>query len=90
MPKFKVRKSLSNRLKITKNGKVLRRQSFRRHLKASKSSKQLRNLKRTLNVTGYLAKKVRTVVGKRTTKKMRDVAGRKRGMVWQAGIGVPV
>ena len=77
MGKVKIRKSLSNRLKITKNGKVLRRQSFRRHLKASKSSKQLRGLKRTLNVTGYLARKVRKVVGNRTTKKMRDVASKK-------------
>lgn len=74
MPKPKTKKSLTNRLKVTKNGKVLRRQSFRRHLKASKSSKQLRGLKRTLNVTGYLAKKVRKVVGKRTTKKMRATA----------------
>ena len=74
MGKVKVRKSLTTRLKITKNGKVLRRQSFRRHLKAAKSSKQLRGLKRVLNVTGYLAKKVRTVVGKRTNKKMRETA----------------
>ena len=64
MGKMKIRKSLSNRLKITKNGKVLRRQSFRRHLKAAKSSKQLRSLKRIKHVTGYFAKKVRKVVGK--------------------------
>lgn len=74
MGKVKTKKSLTNRLKITKNGKVLRRQSFRRHLKASKSSKQLRGLKRTLNVTGYLARKVRKIVGRRTTKKMRETA----------------
>ena len=74
MNKVKVRKSLTNRLKITKNGKVLRRQSFRRHMKAAKSSKQLRGLKRVLNVTGYLAKKVRTVVGHRTNNKMRRTA----------------
>ena len=74
MGKVKTKKSLTTRLKVTKNGKVLRRQSFARHLKASKSSKQLRGLKRTLNVTGYLAKKVRTVVGRRTNKKMRAAA----------------
>jgi len=74
MGKVKTKKSLTNRLKITKNGKVLRRQSFARHLKASKSSKRLRGLKRTLNVTGYLARKVRKVVGRRTTKKMRATA----------------
>ena len=77
MSKNKVRKSLTNRLKITKNGKVLRRQSFRRHMKAAKSSKQLRGLKRTLNVTGYLAKKVLKIVGLRTNKKMRETAAKK-------------
>ena len=77
MGKVKTKKSLINRLKITKNGKVLRRQSFRRHLKAGKSSKRLRGLKRTLNVTGYLARKVRKVVGRRTTKKMRAIAKKK-------------
>ena len=74
MGKVKVRKSLSTRLKITKNGKVLRRQSFRRHMKAAKSSKQLRGLKRIKNVTGYLAKKVLKIVGHKTNKKMRDAA----------------
>lgn len=64
MPKIKTRKSLTNRLKITKNGKVMRRQSFRRHLKASKSAKQLRNLKKTIELTGHMAKRVRKVMGK--------------------------
>lgn len=64
MPKIKTRKSLVNRLKITKNGKVLRRQGFRRHLKASKSAKRLRNLKRSVEIKGYYAKKIRKVVGK--------------------------
>ncbi len=64
MSKQKTKKSLSNRLKITKNGKVLRRQSFRRHLKAGKTSKQLRGLKRIKHVTGYMAKKVRKFVGR--------------------------
>ncbi len=63
MPKIKSRKLLTNRLKITKNGKVLRRQSFRRHLKASKSSKQLRNLKRTTSLVEHMARKVRKVMG---------------------------
>lgn len=78
MGKVKVRKSLLKRLKITKNGKVLRRQSFRRHMKAAKSSKQLRSLKRGKSVTGYLAKKVLKVVGKRTNKKMRAAAVKKQ------------
>jgi len=65
MSKRKVRKSITNRFKVTKTGKVMRRQGFRRHLKASKSSKQLRNLKKTIEVKGYYAKKIRKAVGKR-------------------------
>ena len=64
MPKIKSRKLLTNRLKITKNGKVLRRQSFRRHLKANKSQKRLRNLSKVVALTGYMAKKVRKIMGK--------------------------
>ncbi len=68
MAKRKVRKSITNRFKVTKTGKVMRRQGFRRHLKASKSSKQLRNLKKTIELKGYYAKKVRKAVGKRVRK----------------------
>jgi len=65
MPKRKVRKSITNRFKVTKTGKVMRRQGFRRHLKSSKSSKQLRNLKRVVELKGFYAKKVRKAVGKK-------------------------
>lgn len=61
--KLKSRKSISKRLKITKNGKIVRRQSFRRHLKAGKTSKRLRNLKRMKELTGYYAKKIRKATG---------------------------
>lgn len=61
---MKTKKSLTNRLVITKNGKIMRRQSFRRHLKASKSAKQLRNLKKTIEMTGFFAKKVHKFTGK--------------------------
>lgn len=63
MSKQKTRKSLTSRLKITKNGKVMRRQSFRRHLKASKSAKRLRNLKKTIQVKGFYAKRIRKITG---------------------------
>ena len=64
MGKVKTKKILVKRLKITKNGKVIRRQSFRRHLKATKSKKQLRNLKKSIQLTGHMAKKIRKVLGK--------------------------
>ena len=63
MPKQKTRKSLIKRLRITKNGKIMRLQSFRRHLKANKTKKRLRNLKRAIELTGYYAKKIRKATG---------------------------
>lgn len=68
MNKRKVRKSITNRFKVTKTGKVMRRQAFRRHIKSSKSSKQLRNLKKVVELKGYYAKKVRKAVGKKVRK----------------------
>ena len=69
MSKRKVRKSITTRFKVTKNGKVMRRQGFRRHLKAAKSSKQLRNLKRVIELKGFYAKKIIKAVGKRVSAK---------------------
>jgi ribosomal protein L35 len=65
---MKSRKSITKRLKITKNGKIMRRQSFRRHLKASKSGTQLRNLKRIKQLKGYYAKKITKATGGRKSK----------------------
>ncbi len=70
MPKRKVRKSITNRFKVTKTGKVLRRQAFRRHIKSTKTSKQLRNLKRVVELKGFYAKKVKKAVGKKVHKKI--------------------
>jgi len=64
MGKMKTRKSLIKRFRITKNGKILRRQSFRRHLKAGKSKKRLRNLKRTVELKGFYARKIHKATGK--------------------------
>lgn len=65
MPKVKSRKALLNRLRITSTGKVMRRQGFRRHLKANKSQKRLRNLKKSIEIKGYYAKRVRKSVGRK-------------------------
>jgi large subunit ribosomal protein L35 len=64
MPKTKTRKSIVNRFRVTKNGKVLRRHAFTRHLKASKSKKQIRNLNRPETMGGAYAKKIRRALGK--------------------------
>jgi len=61
--KFKTRKAVARRFKITKTGKVLRLSSFARHLKRRKNRKQLRRLKKPKLVTGKMAKKVKKLLG---------------------------
>ncbi len=60
--KFKIRKSVSNRFEITKNGIVLRETSFDRHLRKAKSKKQLRPLKGKKHVVGRFALKVKRML----------------------------
>ncbi|EKD57959.1 MAG: hypothetical protein ACD_57C00074G0003 [uncultured bacterium] len=64
MPKQKTRKSITKRFRVTPRGKVMRRQSFRRHLKEGKSKSRLRNLKKSVRVTGAYAKKIRKALGR--------------------------
>lgn len=64
MPKQKTRKSVANRFRITKSGKVLRRQGFRRHLNVKKSKSKKRRLKRVINTKKTYAKKIRKALGK--------------------------
>ncbi|MFC1625440.1 50S ribosomal protein L35 [Patescibacteria group bacterium] len=69
MPKQKTRKSITKRFKVTKTGKVLRRQGFRRHLSVKKSSKKLTNLKRVKELKGFYAKKIKKSLGVKKPKK---------------------
>ena len=61
---MKTRKSVKKRFKITKTGKVLRTQGFKRHLNAKKSSKRKRRLKGTVETKKVYAKKIRKALGK--------------------------
>jgi ribosomal protein L35 len=61
--KHKVTKSVRNRFEVTKNGKVLRRSSFNRHLRRKKSKKQLRRLRGKKPVLGRFAIKVKKILG---------------------------
>lgn len=69
MPKQKTKKSLTRRFKITKNGKVLRMQSFAGHLNVKKSKKRKRRLKGTVATKEYHAKKIRKYLGKQLSTK---------------------
>jgi len=62
--KRKIKKSVSNRFEVTKNGKVLRMSSFNRHLRRKKSKKQLRRLKGKQVVGNALAIKIKKLLGK--------------------------
>ena len=62
--KIKNKQFVTNRIKVTKNGKVLRRKAFKRHLNASKSKNRLNRLKRVTEVHKVLAKRVRKFLGK--------------------------
>ncbi|MCS7092325.1 MAG: 50S ribosomal protein L35 [Patescibacteria group bacterium] len=63
MPKQKAKKSLSRRFRVTKNGKVLRRQGFRGHLNVKKSSKHKRALKRIVQMQKVYSKKIKKALG---------------------------
>ncbi|MBI4335921.1 MAG: 50S ribosomal protein L35 [Candidatus Omnitrophica bacterium] len=52
MPKLKTRKSVAKRFRMTKTGKIKRKQSFRSHLLGGKTSKRKRQLGRTGLVSG--------------------------------------
>jgi large subunit ribosomal protein L35 len=64
MPKQKTRKSITRRFKVTKSGKVMRRQAFRRHLNVKKSSRKKRRLKRVVEANKPFAKKIKKLLGK--------------------------
>ncbi|OGV91686.1 50S ribosomal protein L35 [Microgenomates group bacterium RIFCSPLOWO2_01_FULL_46_13] len=64
MPKVKTRKIVAKRFKITKTGKILRRAQNMRHLRRRKSKRQIRAYRVPKQVTGKMAKKIRTMLGR--------------------------
>lgn len=72
MPKQRSNKSIAKRFKITKTGKVLRGQSFSRHLKVSKSSKHKRALRGMIRMKDSFAKRIIKATGVRVHKKKSD------------------
>lgn len=63
MAKQKTRKSVSKRFKLTKNGKVLHRSSFARHLRKSKSKAQKRRQAQVREMVGPRARKIKRMLG---------------------------
>lgn len=50
MPKMKTKKAVSHKVKLTGTGKLLRRQSGKRHLLTKKTSKRKRQLGKAMTV----------------------------------------
>lgn len=63
MSKQKTKKSIKRRFKVTKSGKVMRRQGFRRHLNTKKSKKRKRRLKGNVVTNETYAKKIKKALG---------------------------
>jgi large subunit ribosomal protein L35 len=60
--KQKTRKSAMRRFKITGTGKVMRRVSFGRHLRSTKTGRQKRRFHNIKLVTGKVARRVRRLM----------------------------
>lgn len=61
---MKTRKSLVKRFRVTKSGKVMRTQGFKRHLNAKKSRKRKRRLTGMVVTESYHAQKIKKAMGK--------------------------
>lgn len=62
--KVKTKRFVTNRIRVTKNGIVLRRKAFKRHLNSGKSKNRLNRLSRVTEVKKVLAKRLRKFLGK--------------------------
>lgn len=62
--KQKTHKGASKRFKITASGKVMHRSHHIRHLKSSKSKRQVRSLKQPKEVLGKVKTKIKQLLGK--------------------------
>ena len=63
MPKLKTHSGTKDRIKVTKNGKVMARHSMRSHFLSKKSSARKRQLSGLQEITGKPARNVKTRLG---------------------------
>ncbi|GMV99194.1 MAG: 50S ribosomal protein L35 [Candidatus Hydrogenedentota bacterium] len=62
MPKMKTNKAAKKRFRVTKNGKVLRKQAGVRHILTKKSAKRKRNLHKTTLLSEAESDRVRRLL----------------------------
>lgn len=63
MPKLKTHSGTKDRVRITKNGKVMRRRAFGNHLLEHKSASRKRTMAGTEAMTGKSAKNIKLRLG---------------------------
>lgn len=63
MPKLKPHKGLLKRIKVSARGKVMRRMTGAQHLMSGKTGRRRQRLRRSVVVTGRLARTIRRAVG---------------------------
>lgn len=63
MKKKKIKKSVTKRFKVTKNGKVLFSHQYAGHLKLNKSKSRIRRQKEPGVLKGKFAKKIKQMMG---------------------------
>ena len=64
MPKQKTKKILIKRFRITKTGKVMRGQGFRRHLNVKKTSKRKRRLSKMIVTKKVMSDRIKKIMGR--------------------------
>lgn len=62
MPKMKTHRGAAKRFKITATGKVRRQHSMKSHILTKKSAKRKRQLRRSTEVTGKFARKIKQMI----------------------------
>ncbi len=60
---MKISKTVADRIKVSANGKLMRRKVGHRHLKIHKSRTNIRRGKEPIQVTGLLEKKIKKLLG---------------------------
>ncbi len=63
MPKHKTHKGLAKRIRVTRNGKMLRGKAGRRHLLSHKSGKRKRQLRKKGQVSPGEEQRIRRALG---------------------------
>ncbi|MHC4561469.1 MAG: 50S ribosomal protein L35 [Planctomycetota bacterium] len=64
MPKMKTNKAVAKRIKVTARGKVLRRRPGISHLRSVKSPSRLRRFRKSVEITGSMARAARRMACK--------------------------